>query len=69
VGIGTRPLAELMRALGARDAINLDGGGSSALVVRARDGGTQVVTTVSDATGERPVANALAVLGSCGAPR
>ena len=69
VGIGTRPLAELMRALGARDAINLDGGGSSALVVRARDGGTQVVTKVSDATGERPVANALAVLGSCGAPR
>ncbi|MBU6366055.1 MAG: phosphodiester glycosidase family protein [Gemmatimonadetes bacterium] len=69
VGIGTRPLAELLRALGARDAINLDGGGSSALVVRARDGTTRVVNKVSDATGERPVANALAVLGSCAASR
>jgi hypothetical protein len=69
VGIGTRPLAELLRALGARDAINLDGGGSSALAVRARDGSTRVVNTVSDATGERPVANALAVLGRCGGAR
>lgn len=64
-GIGTRPLAELLRALGARDAINLDGGGSSALVVRGGDGATRVVNRVSDPTGERPVANALAVLGSC----
>lgn len=65
VGIGTRPLAELLRAMGARDAINLDGGGSSALVVRGRDGTTTVVNKPSDPTGERPVANALAVLGSC----
>jgi exopolysaccharide biosynthesis protein len=69
VGIGTRPLAELLRAMGARDAINLDGGGSSALVVRARDGVTTVVNKTSDPTGERPVGNALAVLGSCAAGR
>ena len=69
VGIGTRPLAELLRAMGARDAINLDGGGSSALVVRARDGATTVVNKTSDPTGERPVGNALAVLGSCAASR
>src|SRR5262249_4161789 len=31
-GMSLRELANLMRALGARDAINLDGGGSSTLV-------------------------------------
>jgi Phosphodiester glycosidase len=49
--------ALLMRALGARDALNLDGGGSSAMTVRGR-----VVSRPSDPSGERPVSDALVVL-------
>jgi exopolysaccharide biosynthesis protein len=46
-----------MRSLGARDAINLDGGGSSTMVVRG-----EVVNRPSDRVGERPVSNGLFVL-------
>jgi exopolysaccharide biosynthesis protein len=46
-----------MQALGARDALNLDGGGSSAMTVRGR-----VVSRPSDPSGERPVSDALVVL-------
>lgn len=49
--------AALARALGMRDALNLDGGGSTTMVVA---GG--VVNSPSDATGERPVGDALLVL-------
>lgn len=68
-GMTLQQTADLMRALGAREALNLDGGGSSALVVRdARGGGApRVVTQPSDATGERAVGNALAVLSRCSA--
>jgi exopolysaccharide biosynthesis protein len=45
-----------MRALGAREALNLDGGGSTALVA-----GGRLRTTPSAATGERPVGDALVV--------
>jgi hypothetical protein len=48
--------AAVMRALGAVDAVNLDGGGSTTMTVR----GT-VVTRPSDATGERPIADAIVV--------
>ena len=44
-------------ALGMADAINLDGGGSTTMVV---DG--QVINHPSDATGERPVGDAVRVL-------
>jgi hypothetical protein len=37
--------ALLLRALGAQDGLNLDGGGSSALAVRYPDGKTRVVNT------------------------
>jgi Phosphodiester glycosidase len=50
--------ARVMRSLGARDALNLDGGGSTAMAVRGR-----TVTRPSDPTGERPVSDALVVLG------
>ena len=58
-------LAELMRALGCRDALNLDGGGSTTMWIRHLD--PQVVNHPSDneafdAGGERTVANALLVL-------
>ena len=48
----------LMTRLGVTDAMNLDGGGSTTMVVNGR-----YVNRPSDATGERPVSNALAVVG------
>jgi len=58
-GMSLPELTGLLQGLGATHALNLDGGGSSALVVRGR-----VVNRPSDAEGERAVANAL-VLDSC----
>jgi exopolysaccharide biosynthesis protein len=46
-----------MRSLGARDAVNLGGGGSTTMTIH----GT-VVTRPSDATGERPIGDALLLL-------
>lgn len=57
VGMTLVELADAMRALGAWDALNFDGGGSTTLVIDGR-----VVNTPSDATGERAVGNALLVL-------
>jgi hypothetical protein len=54
VGMTLLELAELMLALGAHDALNLDGGGSTAAIV-----GGRVVNSPSDPGGERTVANAL----------
>jgi exopolysaccharide biosynthesis protein len=48
-----------MRALGADDAVNLDGGGSTTMTIRDR-----IVTRPSDATGERPVGDAILLLTS-----
>lgn len=55
-GMTLHELAGLMVRLGAVDAINLDGGGSSTMVV-----GGRIVNDPSDG-GERPVASALIVL-------
>jgi hypothetical protein len=57
VGATLVELAELMRRLGAWDALNFDGGGSTTMVI---DGA--VVNTPSDTTGERAVGNALLLL-------
>jgi len=54
VGATIDELREVMRALGAVDALNLDGGGSTTLVV---DG--EIKNTPSDQTGPRPVADAV----------
>jgi large repetitive protein len=66
-GMTLAELADLMRELGARDALNLDGGGSTTLVL-----GGRVVNRPTDGAGERPVTNALLVLGpapgTCGVP-
>ena len=68
VGMTLRQTAELLQALGAQRAVNLDGDGSSAMVVRDRDSGAlRVRSKPSDPTGERQVGNALAVLASCAA--
>ena len=48
--------ARLMRSLGAEDALNLDGGGSTTMVVRGR-----VVNRPSDPGGERPVGDGVFV--------
>ncbi len=55
-GMTLRQLAELMRRLGARSALNLDGGGSAEMVVNG------VVASRPSDRRERPVANALVVL-------
>ena len=55
-GLDFEEEAAVMRSLGARDALNLDGGGSTTMVIR----GT-VVTRPSDATGERPIGDAILV--------
>jgi exopolysaccharide biosynthesis protein len=57
VGMTVTELATTLASLGAWDALNFDGGGSTALVIDGR-----VVNVPSDPTGERAVANALLIL-------
>jgi exopolysaccharide biosynthesis protein len=56
VGLALAELAKLLIELGAREAINLDGGGSTAMVING-----SLVNFPSDATGERPVSDAIVV--------
>lgn len=57
LGLSLTEAALVAQALGMREAINLDGGGSTTMVV-----GGQVVNDPSDAAGERPVGDALLIL-------
>jgi hypothetical protein len=57
LGLGIAEAAAVAKALGLRDALNLDGGGSTTMVV-----GGAVINVPSDATGERPVGDALVVV-------
>ena len=57
VGMSLYSLADLLLELNAIDAINLDGGGSTTMVVKQK-----VVNKPSDQTGERPVSDAILVL-------
>lgn len=57
LGMTLRELAEELRRAGAADALNLDGGGSTTLVVLGA-----VANRPSDEAGERPVSDALVVL-------
>ena len=45
-----------MRSLGAVDVVNLDGGGSTTLSINQ-----QLTNRPSDATGERPIADAIII--------
>lgn len=65
-GMTLRELAELFRSLGATEALNLDGGGSSTFVLAdaSASGGVRVLNRPSDKV-ERAVANALAVVRGC----
>ena len=62
-GMTLPELADLFQLLGATEALNLDGGGSSVMLLRGRR-----VSRPSDAEGERPVVNALLIVedpGGC----
>ncbi|MFK0168583.1 phosphodiester glycosidase family protein [Streptomyces sp. NPDC090306] len=65
-GLGYDDMAALMSRLGARDALMLDGGGSTEIVARhAGDTGVDVVNTPSDGA-ERPVPNGVGLFGATG---
>jgi len=57
VGMTLVELAEFMKTLGAWNALNFDGGGSTTMVI-----GDRVVNTPSDRTGEREVGSALFIM-------
>lgn len=57
-GMTLQELGDFLIAHGITDALNLDGGGSTTLVV-----GGRIVNRPSDANGERAVSNALLVIG------
>lgn len=57
VGANFEESARIMKSLGAVNALNLDGGGSTSMTV-----GSQLVTRPSDQTGERPIADAILLL-------
>ena len=57
LGMSIPEQADVARSLGLVDAINLDGGGSTTMVLDGR-----VITHPSDATGERPVGDAILIL-------
>ena len=56
VGLSFLEEAAVMRALGASDAVNLDGGGSTTMAI-----GATTITRPSDPTGERPVGDAVVI--------
>ena len=56
-GMSLAELASLMQSLGVAQGLNLDGGGSTTLVL-----GGRVVNHPSDSTGERKVGNALLII-------
>ncbi|KKI93521.1 hypothetical protein WQ54_04450 [Bacillus sp. SA1-12] len=57
VGANFEESARIMKSLGAVDALNLDGGGSTSMIVD-----DTLVTRPSDQTGERPIADAILLM-------
>ena len=66
-GMTLAELADLMRRLGATEALNLDGGGSTTLVLSDSSAHPplRIANRPSDKEGERPVGNAIAIERSC----
>lgn len=60
-GLSMRELQQVMAALGCVDAINLDGGGSTTMVVHGEVVNHPSDNRKFDPAGERPVANAIVV--------
>lgn len=57
IGMSFQEMADFLLSIGVWNAINLDGGGSTTMVVEG-----QIMNSPSDRTGERPVANTLQVI-------
>ncbi|MFG6495103.1 phosphodiester glycosidase family protein [Fictibacillus sp. UD] len=57
VGANFKESAQLLKSLGAVNAVNLDGGGSTTMTINQK-----MVSSPSDATGERPVGDAILLL-------
>lgn len=56
VGASFKESAQIMRSLGAVDAVNLDGGGSTTMTI-----GKRLANRPSDTTGERPIGDAIVI--------
>lgn len=56
IGMSLTMLADLLTEFGAVEAINLDGGGSTTMVIR-----NKLVNKPSDTTGERPISDAILI--------
>lgn len=61
-GLSYKDMIEIFKELGAYDAINLDGGGSSSFALPAGNGEFAPLNRPSDRSGERSVPNGLAVV-------
>jgi hypothetical protein len=59
IGMTFADMASFLLSLGATEGFNLDGGGSTTMVVRG-----ELVNSPSDKSGERPVANSLQVIST-----
>ncbi|RZT22689.1 phosphodiester glycosidase family protein [Fictibacillus sp. BK138] len=57
VGANFKESAQLLKSLGAVDALNLDGGGSTTMTVHQK-----MVSSPSDSTGERPIGDGILLL-------
>lgn len=57
IGMSFEEMADFLISIGAWNAVNFDGGGSTTMVVSGK-----IVNSPSDKTGERPVANTLQVV-------
>ncbi len=57
IGMNFREMSRFLRSIGVWNAVNLDGGGSTTMLV-----GGEIVNSPSDRTGERPVANTIMVV-------
>jgi len=63
LGMNFQEMADVLLSIGAWNALNLDGGGSTTMVIHDK-----IVNFPSDKTGERPVANTLQVIRLIPAP-
>ncbi|WP_037672677.1 phosphodiester glycosidase family protein [Streptomyces griseus] len=63
-GLTVAEVADALRDLGAVDAFNLDGGGSTTLVTRSSGAGTVSVRNHPSGGAERPVANGIGVFAA-----
>ncbi|MEU4763084.1 phosphodiester glycosidase family protein [Actinosynnema sp. NPDC023794] len=66
LGLNLQDVAAILKEMGAHNALNLDGGGSSTLVARTPGAETVAVENTPSDGGERPVPNGLALYAPIG---